>query len=411
MLTHDAETIDRRIMLEAKCLAECGHKVTIFSPSNDVPDIVHENIHCIPIISVKKKKTLFQKLGKTVLYYFPSLFPKLRAWYLLLRKNNEWVYNDAFLTHTAKIDADIVFAHDLPVLPMACVVAEKNGCLLIYDSHEFYLGQKGLSRTELETLSASEAEYIQKTDRVITVNENIAELLQDKYKIPKPDVLYNSVDWTYNATTNSDYLHKHLKLSKDRKILLYQGGFLLFRNLEFLVLLAARLPDDFAIVLVGWGGLEFQLKKMARKMGIWKKRVFILPRVRYADLHLVTSSARAGIIPYLPVDLNTKLCTPNKLFEYIASGLPVLYHQELLSVQTIVEKYEIGIGIDLTNAQLASKEIVELFRDTDKLQLIKKNTERAHDDLSWSKQKYTLLKNVRLDCDSDVDSLSKKISG
>ena len=47
-----------------------------------------------------------------------------------------------------------------------------------------------------------------------------------------------------------------------------------------------------------------------------------MPAVPQAELLEWTAAADIGIIPYQPVDLNTRFCSPNKLFEYIAAGIP-----------------------------------------------------------------------------------------
>jgi len=52
--------------------------------------------------------------------------------------------------------------------------------------------------------------------------------------------------------------------------------------------------------------------------------VYFLPAVPQAELLQHSASADLGIIPYPHVDLNSYYCTPNKLFEFIQAGLPIL---------------------------------------------------------------------------------------
>jgi glycosyltransferase involved in cell wall biosynthesis len=65
------------------------------------------------------------------------------------------------------------------------------------------------------------------------------------------------------------------------------------------------------------------LLALAHQLGIGD-RVHFQPAVPQHELLDWTSSADIGVIPYPAVDLNHQFCSPNKLFEFIQAGLPIV---------------------------------------------------------------------------------------
>ena len=81
-----------------------------------------------------------------------------------------------------------------------------------------------------------------------------------------------------------------------------------------------RTPD-IALVFLGPGVEKRpELSEIAAGAGTLGSRVFfLLDAVDQRQLLEFTASADIGIIPYPPIDLNSRLCTPNKLFEFIVA--------------------------------------------------------------------------------------------
>jgi glycosyltransferase involved in cell wall biosynthesis len=121
-------------------------------------------------------------------------------------------------------------------------------------------------------------------------------------------------------------LRGFLGVRPDQRVLLYQGGLSPFRNLDVLVESMARLPDD-RIVLAMMGkdnSMGQQLREKAQALGILGTRVMFVPEQPASALLPWTVGADAGIIPYPHIDINTWFMSPNKLFEFMSVGLPIL---------------------------------------------------------------------------------------
>jgi glycosyltransferase involved in cell wall biosynthesis len=158
-------------------------------------------------------------------------------------------------------------------------------------------------------------------------------------------------------------LRDALTIPGGRQILLYQGNIVSrIRNLENVIDGMALLRrDDLALVFMGpdnGGGDE--LVERANKLGLLGRSVFFHPAVRQSELLSYTVSADAGLIPYTPVDWNTKFCTPNKLYEFIVAELPILAN-DLPELIRFVGNQGIGVNHPMSCAEEVAYAIESFF--------------------------------------------------
>ncbi len=249
----------------------------------------------------------------------------------------------AVLKELQRLEPDVVHCHDLLTLPVGVRFKKHSSCTLVYDSHEIF--------EEVATSSPVLRFYYRRlqrrcsgfVDAFVTVNDSITEFLGRRYpELPNAVVVKNAADPPPSPKPEYDgRLHEAAGLDRNRKILLYQGGFSTHRGLEHLIGATSRLPADWCIVLMGWGKLEPALRRRARAEDPQGRRVFFLPPVPPAELLGWTAGAAAGIIPYEDSCLNHRFCTPNKLWEYPAAGVPLIV-ADLPELRRVVEEYDVG---------------------------------------------------------------------
>ncbi|OGN84007.1 MAG: hypothetical protein A2X23_04000 [Chloroflexi bacterium GWC2_73_18] len=259
--------------------------------------------------------------------------------------------------------AAVWHAHDLSTLPLAARFARERGGRLVYDSHELYLESgrmaevRGLRRRLLER---SEGRLARRADAVVTVNEGIAAELWRRYRLARtPLVVMNCPPrWHPEAGEEpppSDRLRATLALPTDRRILLYQGAFSPDRGLERIprALLAPGLEAAVAVFL-GYGPLRDELEALAADPR-FGGRLFVLDAVPPDELLEWTASADVSLIPTQPGTLNNRLTSPNKLFESLAAGVPVVVSR-LPVVERLVADLDVGelVGDPTDPAQLAA---------------------------------------------------------
>lgn len=236
-------------------------------------------------------------------------------------------FRSAFSNAAKGLSFDLLQVHDLPALEAGVQLAEEHNVPLVYDAHELYPEQASFSREQRRICSQTEARLITRAQLVIAVNDSIGEEMARRYHIRKPVTLWNALtpDASFDIAAKHDLLREKLGLSKSRRILLFQGGFSPNRSLERLVDAMAHVKtDDVDLVLLGFGGFERVLRQHAERHGLLGKRVHFLKAVDQNVLLQHSASADMGIIPYPHVDMNSYFCTPNKLFEFIQAGLPIL---------------------------------------------------------------------------------------
>jgi len=389
MITHDAPYIDRRILLQAKCLVQNEYDVTIVYPFGEInSDFDGLGIKYKPInpkVSIKNSLSFTKKFVRKLLPQRLYVFLKMK--YFDFFKTDFIDYKEELIQKTMEEQYDIYVAHDLPALPIAHFAAKKYNAKLVYDAHEFFLGQIALQGKRKKFFEYLEKKYIYDVDLMFTVNDDIANLFRERYGIDKITVIYNSIE---KQNILKKDLHSILQIPKTKKIILYQGGFLEDRNLEILVKTAKYLDENIVLVMLGYSFLENKLKELARYNGVLNKKVFFMKRVSQKELLNYTAGADFGIIPYPAIDLNTKYCTPNKMFEFVSAKVPIIVNKDLVTVVNILKKYNIGEFISFDNEKEIANNINEIINSID-VEKAKKEIEKVQKYFSWEYQEKLYL--------------------
>jgi glycosyltransferase involved in cell wall biosynthesis len=301
------------------------------------------------------------------------------AWRFLL--DQERFFLGLFLPTALSYRADVYLAHDLPMLPVAVAAARAIGARIAYDSHELYAEQEFSARERMRWIEI-ERRYIGAADAVVTVNPSIAAELRRRYDLDKVTVILNAEE-PADFPESPDRLRQQLGLRASDRILLFQGGFSAGRNLETLVDAMTAIKDpSIHLVFLGEGQIRNALQRRAAEAGT-TDQVHFLDMVPQKELLSYSASADLGIIPYQSTCLNTYLCTPNKLFEFIAAGTPMLA-SDLPELRRLVENEGIGEVADLSTAQGIAAAVKGLFSEAMRLQQFRERIRQVRHQISWT---------------------------
>lgn len=390
-ITYDSPNIDRRIYLFADALQKNNYDVSILSPMA-VPEEGYGHINVIKLFNnnfsghysfaLRIKKILQGRIPPKFLKFAANVYRSLFA------KDGYIPFFDEMVSKALEINPDIFVAIDLPTLPIVDKCLESKQAVFIYDAHEFYLGQDVFTIKQRKKLQEIEEKIYPKIDFLITVNKDIQNLFFQKYSIKPGEVIYNA---TKNISGKDNYIHDLIGLDRDEKILLYQGGFIENRNIEKLIEISKFLRNC-KLVLLGWGSSESKLRELATRQGVINNTCFFVPKISQFDLISYTKSATFGVIPYTPYDINTKFCTPNKLFEFICAQVPILFNSSLHTVKNIVESSGIGKSINFENVESAAMIIDDLVADTNLLNSYEQNLVKALDIYNWNIEEEKIIK-------------------
>lgn len=238
-------------------------------------------------------------------------------------------------------------AADLYVLPAVAKAARQTGASLVYDARELYPFVAGTVGKPWATFfwQMLESRYIRKADLVMTVNESIAKRLIAAYGVEAPLVLPN-VPPQQEVVPAGDWLRRKFSLMKDTVVLLHQGHLKTGRSCSALVSAMADV-DKAALVFLGSGPLLEPLKAQVRR-GHLGDRVFFHAPVPYEQLLSITATADVGLTLLEDICLNHRFALPNKLFEYLMAGLPVV-GSDLPEISAVINSYKVGITVDPAN--------------------------------------------------------------
>lgn len=304
---------------------------------------------------------------------------------LLFRKGAMFYleYNIRLFFYLLKSEIDIFVSNDLDTLPANYLASRIKRKPLVYDSHEYFTEVPELiGRPVVKAIwTWLEKLLVPKVNAAYTVCDSIAEVYSDMYKVDFKVVRNLPV------CSLIEKLEHQEKTEGQLKVILYQGALNLGRGVGAAIRSMPYL-EGAELWLVGDGDLTSELKELVVEMKL-ESKVKFLGRLPLHQLHEVTRQADLGISLEEDLGLNYRFALPNKLFDYIQSGVPVLV-SNLPEMRHIVEHYQIGL-ISETHQR---KELAELLKialfDQEKRQVWIQNLPKAAKELCWENEEKVL---------------------
>jgi glycosyltransferase involved in cell wall biosynthesis len=190
-----------------------------------------------------------------------------------------------------------------------------TGARLVYDSHELW-PDRNLRPEPRLWLLLCEALFVRVADRVVTTSPGYAEVMASRYRIEAPVVVRNVPEWRTEGPRAGR--------NGGPGLAVYFGALTRNRGLPTALQALALLPE-LRLRLVGpeaWG-YRRTLLELADRLGV-SERVEVLDPVPPDAAAPVLADADVGLALIEPVCLSYRMTLPNKLYEYVAAGLPVL---------------------------------------------------------------------------------------
>lgn len=285
--------------------------------------------------------------------------------------------------------ADVLVANDLDTLLPNYLISKLKGAHLVYDSHEIFCEVPELQGSPFKkgVWKRIERWIFPKLKHVFTVNDSIAKLYSEEYKV-EMNVLRN-IPSMKGKEGEGTLSRKELGLPADKKIIVLQGaGINVDRGAEEAVQ-AMQYVENAVLLIIGSGDVIDTLKQMKEDLKLSRKVEFI-GKVPFERLMSYTRHADLGLTLDKDSNINYRYSLPNKLFDYIHAGVPVLA-SNLVEIKNIIDKYEIGTCIENHEPKHIAQKMNEALNDASKLDVWKKNTKIAAAELNWETEEQQLV--------------------
>jgi glycosyltransferase involved in cell wall biosynthesis len=364
MLLHKSVEYDSRVRREAAALAADGHDVTV-----------------LELARVPAGSTLdgFSR---------QSVSPP--EW---MRRGLPFhLYRLAFLAWFVKgivgLRPDVVHAHDAAMLLPGIFGSRLTGAMLVYDSHELATSVPYRERSWAWFVGAIERLVVPRCAAVITVSNGIAIRLCERYRLPRTPTVVRNV--TALRVQGDGRLREQLRIGRGTPLLLHQGAPAPARGCELLVAAVAELAGvRLAFLGNPQPGYEAELREAIARSGA-RERIALLPSVSLGELLAHTAEADVGVTLLQDTCENHRLALPNKLFEYISAGVPVVA-SDLPETRRLVEHY--GVGWCATPGDLDSlRRALSAALDSRDDPRLRESLARAAEELCWPREQQGLLR-------------------
>lgn len=264
--------------------------------------------------------------------------------------------------------ADLYHACGILTIPVALELARSARAAgragrVVYDVIDVILESNNYDRVPRPVRAAYQAQerrWVRASDAIVTVNEPIADHLVGAWRLAvPPTVLLNCQPRWTPPEPRPDLIRAATGIPPQRRIVLFLGRLGRERGLEAAAEAVLQV-DDAALVLLGFGPWADRFRDQGREAR-HAGRLFVLPPVHPDDVPAWTASADASIIAVPANSLNQRLSTPNKFWESLTAGTPVVVGRELEVMRGIVEADDLGVSADPSDPAALGRALATLL--------------------------------------------------
>jgi glycogen synthase len=370
MFVHNAVTNDARVTKEASSLAAHGWKVVVVGVSlNEKQQPEVEMVSGFKIVRVMPRflrNALPGTFGKLVrlTVAVPMIIAQLRRARARIYHGNDF------------IGLLLIFVAGIWRRPV------------VYDSHELFFDQypPGLFVYPLKyiirLMRPLEKILARRAAAVITVNDSIADVLAKNLGILRPVVLWNAVELRTLEPA------KPVPRRDGQKLVGHSGTIAHSRHLAELVVALKHLPDEVGLVFVGDGPLRKALFAQADSLGLLERVSQVSP-VTPNNIPTTLGVVDVAVILNDYTQLSYLLSLPNKLFEAVAAGVPVVSSPNP-EIAALLHRYDIGVTCEPNDPADIARAIQTVLQPENQTRF-RENALRARAALNWEAEECKLV--------------------
>lgn len=297
------------------------------------------------------------------------------------------------------LPANVYFSVDPDSAPVASYFSNIYKAKSVFDVHEIYHREmlinwcpRMLIPIVGSLLKKRIAHICKKIDLVVGVGETrispfkkyIYESMVVRHCVP--NIYINNLQPRFNKNPNE------IRIIQG-KISLSQGSIQMLRAAK---IAEGKTGKKILIVLFEIYSSELQKEKfdkITKEEGLINN-IFLLKKISYGEMFPVLASCDIGVISYQrSMGIN---CMPNRVFEYMSVGLPVITPSYSIEMQDILSKYNCGVSADMENVNDIVSAICKIVNSSEQMKIFSDNSFKAFkEDLNWEKESSCLIDWIR----------------
>ena len=362
MILSNPFIVDPRVYKEATSLVQAGHKVTVIvwdRKQQYEPESIIDGVRIIRIHNKKLQRILPHDLFKNPL------------WWRTAYKKGLQLYQTDF-------QFDVVHCHDLETVQSGVWLKKKLGVKLVYDSHEIfgYMIERTMPKPVVNFAFNMEKKLIKHVDQIITVDDGYAQYFKDISKQYPLAIVRNCKDTigSYKPPTRKEFT------------LIYIGSLTHQRFFPQILEVIGEIPEVKLVIGAKKEGLYEEIEALSKHY----KNIEFLGTIPTDKVVPLTHECQAIICLFNPNDRLNKIGSPNKIFEAMVTGRPIIVTKHT-NAGDIITKENCGLAIDYEKQALHDA-IIYLKNNPNICKKLGENgINAAEHTYNWEKQKQTLL--------------------
>jgi glycosyltransferase involved in cell wall biosynthesis len=370
MIVANPYSHDPRVKSEAEALVKAGHTVHVLGWDRHGTFPRSEEINGV----------LVHRIGRTLgMKIMPLDILRMRFW-----------WKEAVRREAPFIDKiDVIHCHDLDTLPIGIRLKKLRKIPLIYDAHEIWGYMVSFDIPWWKRYINLEKRLVKEADIMITVDEPLQEYFAE---------FFGRADEDAKLSSKPIYIIKNCKEFNEvayqpptEKIftMVYAGT--LGASREILELMdAVRETDNIKFIIAGSGNKKYVRK--VKKHCSQNNNVKYLGRISQEEVIALTKRCHVGVCLLGKGTLSNKMALPNKVFEAMVSGRPLITTKGLYYSDFAHEK---GFGIPVGSVDECIEAIKILMADPKKYEQYGVKALEAALEYNWANEKEKLVEIYR----------------
>ncbi len=367
MLLTNAYDPDPRVRQEALALIGMGCRVRLLAWDRDVRAKARECQEGVEIERVFLPSA--HGRGTTQLFFYVLLYLKM-------------------LWRGLRTSFDVIHCHDLDTLPLGFVLGKLKRKPIAYDAHESFVDMlRGSVHPDVcRALMTFENLLIRRIDLLITVGEKLREFFADR-GARRSVVVGNWKDLAeYDRTHEQNQaIRKDLGIPENAIVICCITQLLKNRMIQELID-AVQPYDDVYVLIAGKGELE----PLVRQCSAENPRILYLGFIHASQVAEYTCASDVIYCGFDPEMPNFRFAAPNKLFEALAAGKPLIA-PDLGEIGDVIRRGDCGIVIADCSAGAIRAAVESMRNPALRSRLTRNSYQLGRTEMNWTKGQQVLF--------------------